>query len=302
MKLSIVISAYNEEKKIEDCLKSVKFADEIIVVNSGSTDKTLEIAKKYTSKIFNRDNEPMLNINKNYGFSKATGDWILSLDADERISPELAEEIKSITEEKDNKQIIGYWIPRKNIIFGKWIQHAGWYPDNQLRLFKKEKGEFEEKHVHEMIKIEGSTGCLKSDIIHYNFETIQQFLHKHLNIYAPNEAKDLTRNKYEFNYLDAIRFPSKEFLSRFFAREGYKDGLHGLMLCLFMAFYHFVIFAYLWEGQGFKEIGDKNFETEIQEEFKKKHREITFWFFEKKIKSTKNIFNKLWLKAQRKLS
>ena len=121
--------------------------------------------------------------------------------------------MKSIIKERNNQLIVGYWIPRKNIIFGKWIQHAGWYPDHQLRLFKKEKGEFKEEHVHEMIKVKGSTDYLKNNIIHYNFETIQQFLHKHINIYAPNEAKNLIRNKYEFNYLDAVSFPSKEFLS-----------------------------------------------------------------------------------------
>ena len=123
MKISIVISAYNEEDKIEDCLKSVNsFADEIIFVDNSSHDKTAQIAKKFTTKIFTLPNDPvMLNKNKNFGFSKAVGDWIISLDADERITPKLATEIKKAVK---NQKINGYEIPRKNIIFNKWIKHS----------------------------------------------------------------------------------------------------------------------------------------------------------------------------------
>lgn len=302
-KISAVISAYNEEKKIDGCLESVSFADEIIVVNNSSTDKTSQIAKKYTSKIFDRENNPMLNINKNFGFTKATSDWILCLDADERVSPELAKEIKEALSDssgdsssrqvgtQNNKVVNAYWIPRKNIIFGKWIKYSGWYPDYQLRLFKKESGKFPEKHVHEMIEIKGETDHLRGEIIHYNQDNIAHFLNKHLFIYAPNEAEQLIEKGYVFNYLDAIRFPFKEFLSRFFAREGYKDGLHGLVLSILMAFYHFTIFTILWEKEGFKEV-DKNILKETEKEFKHGWREMTFWFNNENIKNTKNPLGK----------
>src|SRR3989344_5797566 len=135
-KLSVAISAFNEERKIEDCLKSVSFADEIIFVDNSSTDQTLKIAKKYTLKVFTRENNLMLNVNKNFGFSKASEEWILSLDADERITDELKKEIKSIIK-NNKKDVNGFWIPRKNKIFGKWMEHTGWYPDYQLRLLKK---------------------------------------------------------------------------------------------------------------------------------------------------------------------
>src|SRR3989344_3085447 len=240
-KLSVVISAFNEEKKIEDCLKSASFADEIILIDNTSTDNTQEVSKKYTSKIFTRENNSMLNINKNFGFSKAKNEWILSLDADERITPELAKEIQSsIINHKSS--VVGYWIPRKNIIFGKWIEHTGWYPDYQLRFFKEGKGRFEEKHVHEMIKLEGESGKLKSPIIHYNYENVPQFLQKTL-LYAENEADQIVEKGYKFIWQDSIRFPIKEFISRFFAREGYRNGLHGLVLSLLMAFYHLIIFG-----------------------------------------------------------
>ena len=291
--LSVVISAFNEEKKIEDCLKSASFADEIIFVDNGSTDRTREIASKYTSKIFIRANKLMLNINKNFGFSKAKGEWVFSLDADERISEYLQKEIVDLTKHSGRTpQLNGYFVPRKNIIFGKWIKHTGWYPDNQLRLFKKGKGKFPEEHVHEMIKVEGNTGHLNQSIVHYNYETIFQFMQKLVNIYAPNEAEQLLKNGYKFNWQDSIRFPIKEFLSRFFVREGYKDGFHGLMLSILMAFYHFMVFATIWEKYHFKEIGDKNILSETQAEFKSLYREILFWFNTEKIKSINNPIKK----------
>lgn len=298
-KLSVVISAYNEEKKIGECLESVKWADEIVVVNNSSTDKTEEIAKKYTSKIYNRPNNLMLNINKNFGFSKASNDWILCLDADERVMPELKDEIKKRLSDED-KEISGFWIPRKNIIFGKWIKHTGWYPDLQLRLFKKDKGNFLQEHVHEMIKIDGQTEALTEHLLHYNHESIAQFLNKHFNIYSGSEVEGLIRKDYQFNYLDAIRFPIQEFLSRFFAREGYKDGFHGLMLSILMAFYHFIIFAKIWEKQGFKEIENKNILEDTKKEFKNGYKELLFWFYNEEMKKTKSLLKKSLLKVKNK--
>lgn len=298
-KLSVVISAFNEENKIQDCLESVKWADEIIFVDNSSTDKTIQIAKKYTNKTFVRENNLMLNINKNFGFAKASGEWILSLDADERVSSDLATEIKSIVAAPSEKD--GYYIPRKNIIFGKWIKHTGWYPDYQLRLFRKEKGKFAEKHVHEMLELAGETDNLKNELIHYNYENVRQFLYKLENIYAPNEAEQLISNGYVFNWLDAIRFPFKEFLSRFFAREGYKDGFHGLILSIFMAFYHFIVFTYIWERHNFSEVKIDNIVENTEKELMKRYTETAFWFVDQKIKATKHPVKKIVLRIKRKL-
>lgn len=302
VKLSVVISAYNEEKKIEECLKSALFADEIILVDNSSTDNTAKITKKYTSRVFIRPNKQMLNSNKNYGFSRAEGDWILSLDADERISPELKEEIKSTIEQSNNETISGFWIPRKNIIFGKWIKHAGWYPDYQLRLMRRGKGKFPEEHVHEMIKISGETRYLNKNIVHYNYETIFQFVDKLINIYALNEAEQRLKKGYKFVWQDAIRMPIKEFLSRFFAREGYKDGFHGLMLSILMAFYHFIIFAIIWEKRGFKQIDGDRFLEDTEKEFRKSYKELLFWNFSEKIKTIKNPIKKTLLRLVRQFN
>ena len=177
MKISVVISAYNEEKQINDCLISAKkIADEIIFIDNQSTDDTAEIAKKYTKKIFKKVNDPiMIDKNKNYGFSKASGDWIFSLDADERVSDALASEIKRAVQ---NTKISGFEIPRKNIIFGKWIRNSIWWPDYNLRLFKNRSGRFPLNKVHEKIIIHREVSRLKNPILHYNYQTISQFLKK----------------------------------------------------------------------------------------------------------------------------
>lgn len=309
--LSVVISTFNSEDKIEECLKAASFASEIIVVDGSSTDKTLEIVKKYTSKIFLRPNNPMLNINKNFGFSKAKNEWIFCLDADERITKELQEEIKSEirnprlpksgTGGQAKSETNGYWIPRKNIIFGKWIEYTGWYPDPQLRLFKKGKGKFPEEHVHEMVKVEGKVGQLNEHILHYNYDSISQFLQKLGTIYGPNEAEQLLKKGYVFDWRDAIRFPVKEFLSRFFAREGYKDGLHGLMLSVLMAFYHLIVFAYIWEKQKFKEINDETLLIDTEKELIQSSKELFFWFSKEKTKLIKNPVSKIFHKILRKV-
>lgn len=302
-KISVVISAFNEERSIERCLKSLKFADEIIVIDNSSTDKTGEIAKRYTDKIFTQKNNPLsIDIQKNFGFGKATNEWILSIDADEEVSKELSEEIKKVLNVKPSgmSNVNGFWIPRKNYIFGKWIENAGWYPDFQLRLFRKGKGKYTQKHVHEPLSVEGKTEKLSEHIIHHNYESVLGFLSKTL-IYAQNEADNLLEKKYEFSYFDAIKFPLSEFLNRYFARKGYKDGFHGLMLSLLMAFYHFVIFAFVWEKKGFSQYNNQEFLRESENEFRKAGKEILYWFTKEKLENIKNPISKTFHKFRSKI-
>ena len=299
-KLSVVISAYNEENKIEVCLKSAFFADEIVLVDNSSTDKTKDLAQKYTKNIYTQKNNPSaIDLQKNFGFSKATGDWILSLDADEEISKELADEVKALIKKSTKEN--GFWIPRKNYIFGKWIQHSGWYPDYQLRLFRKGNGKYTNKHVHEDLNVAGKTEYLKNHLIHHNYGTITDFINKTVNIYAVNEAEDKLGNGYSFSYFDAIRFPLSEFLSRFFARKGYKDGFHGLMLALLMSFYHLIVFAFIWEKKGFREYEGKEFLDETEQEFKRAGKEIFFWISKEKMEAIKNPVKKNLYKISRKI-
>jgi glycosyltransferase involved in cell wall biosynthesis len=299
-KISAVISAFNEEKNIERCLKSLAFADEIVVVDNSSTDKTAAIAKKYTEKLFTQKNDPSaIDLQKNFGFEKATSDWILSIDADEEISKELAQELKQVTAHQST--VNGYWIPRKNIIFGKFIEHTGWYPDPQLRLFKKGKGKYAKAHVHEALKLEGESAYLKQFLIHHHYETISQFIKRTVDIYAPNEAQDYLDKGYKFSYFDAIRFPLSEFISRFFARKGYEDGFHGLMLSFLMAFYHFMIFAFIWEKQGFKEYDKEDFLKDTESEFKRAGKEIIYWISKERLEALKNPLRRNLQRVSNKL-
>src|SRR5581483_11296655 len=187
------------------------------------------------------------------------------------------------------------------IIFGKWISHTGWYPDHQLRLFRKGKGKFPEKNVHEMLVVEGRVEYLKHPILHYNYETVSQFLRKHTIIYAPNEAEDRLRKGYNFHYFDSVRFPAKEFMSRFFAREGYKDGVHGLVLSILLAFYHFIIFCYLWEKFNFEDKTNGSFLKDTEKEFNKVGKEMKYWFLTSLYKNTNDTVEKLFIKLKRRL-
>ena len=296
--ISVVISVFNGEKYLQDCLSSVQdIATEIIVIDHGSTDATVAIAKKFTEKIYQQENNPdRIDIQKNFGFKKAASDWIFSLDADERVAPELIKEIKEKNESADTA---GYLIPRKNIIFNKWIEHTGWYPDYQLRLFKKGKLTYVKKHVHEEVVIEEKVEKLREPIIHENYQTIYQFLHRGLMVYAPNEAEALRANGYVFSYADAIRFPFGEFLSRYFARKGYLDGFYGLMLSLLMSFYHFAIFLYLWESEKFPD--NINAQSLLAHELRKTKSEWKYWITSARIEETKNPSSRFFLKTKRKL-
>lgn len=296
MKVSVVVSAFNEEKKLDECLQSVeKIASEIIVIDNSSTDKTYDIAKRYTDKVFKRENLMMLNTNKNFGFSKATSEWILNLDADERLTDELSEEIEKL----ENPAFDGLSIPRKNIIFGKWIEHTGWYPDYQLRLFRNGKGRFEEKHVHEMIKVEGLTDKLNNPIIHFNYENLTQFLDKMIKNYTVSEAEHLIKNNYVFKGSDLFKMPIAEFVKRFFMQKGYKDGMYGLSLSLLMAFYHLVVILRVWEILKYPE--DNDTLVLFKEGEKIMRREVGYWKYQIKIEEENSLLKKNALKLKRKV-
>ncbi len=296
MKLSIVISTYNRAKSLSRTLASVKsVADEIIVVDNESPDETAAVAKKFGAKVYIRPNNLMLNVNKNYGFTKASGDWILCLDDDEEITAELAREIK---EAMNTLDVAGYWIPRKNIIFGRFIQHGIWWPDQQLRLIKKGSGKYPEKHVHEYIEVEGATRVLKNPYIHYNYDTLAQFLDKMQRVYTDSEVNKYIAAGYRAHWSDAIRFPVSDFLKLYFAQGGYKDGLHGLVLAMLQGFYSFIIFVKLWEREKFREIDVSP--AQLFDEIRRSGREVAYWVYTTKIKEEKNPVVRLWYRLLRR--
>lgn len=298
--ISVVISAYNEEKNIKLCIESVEdLADEVIVVDNSSTDDTLEIAKKAGAKVYSQANNPhKIDLQKNFGFEKASQEWILSLDADERVTPRLVQEIKKTISEEG--RVNGYLIPRKNIIFGKWIKNSIWWPDYQLRLFKKGKGKFNKATVHQPLDVKGEVKHMSEPIVHHNYESISQFVSRMNTIYTEIEAEGIAQEKQKLSWTDAVRMPSADFFKTFFLQKGYKDGLHGLVLSILQAFYMFLVFAKVWERQGFYEKDSKEILGGIGQEFKKISQDGTYWLWRSYEQETRNPFKKILYKISRR--
>lgn len=293
--ISVVLSVRNEEAKLARTLAALSWANEIIVMDNGSTDQTASIAKKYGAIVYKEKNNPMLNVNKNKGFTKAKGDWILLLDGDEVVPAELALEIKK---KVVSPQIVGYWILRKNILFGKWIQHGLWWPDKQLRLFKRGMGAFPCKHVHEYLAVAGIIGELETPMVHYNYETVSQFIRKMDEMYTVSEVNNHRASGYRVVWHDAIRFPMSDFVKTYFAQDGYKDGLHGLVLSTLQAFYSFIVFAKLWEREKFVE---HELPVEVvEEELVRARAEVRYWLLSAKIGQTQDAIKKIWYRVLRK--
>lgn len=244
--LSVAIITLNEEKDLPICLRSVRgFADEIVIVDSGSTDRTVEIAKGHDAKIFKRKFDNYSN-QKNYAASKTTGDWILSLDADEEISPELAKEIKKAIK---NDRYSAYSIPRKNIIFGRFIKYTRWQPelDRHVWLWKKASGKWV-GDIHEELQVKESVGKLKHSKIHNQYQTVKEFLGM-MNRYSELDAKQKIKDGVKFSYFRLFFDPIYNFLVRYLYRWGFLDGWRGFVLSYLMATYHLDIWVKIWERQ-----------------------------------------------------
>lgn len=296
-KISAVVSAYNEEDKIENCLKSLSWCDEIILIDNESQDRTAEIAKKAGAVVLKRSNNPMLNLNKNFGFEKAKNEWILNLDADEQVSQGLEKEIEKISQ---NINLTAFKIPRQNIIFGKWIRHSLWWPDYQIRLFKKGSAKFPCRHVHELLSVKGEIGILENFLIHHNYNTVSQFVQKMDKIYTDNEAQYLLAQGKELTWKDAIWLPANDFFKTFFLQKGYRDGLHGLVLSLLQSFYSLIIFAKYWELKKFNLEEPKNFPEAVNAELKKVTKHLFYWIRTSEIESTKSSVKRWILRTKRK--
>jgi glycosyltransferase involved in cell wall biosynthesis len=240
-KLSVVIIARNEEANLPRCLDSVSWADEIVVVDNESTDRTLDIARQYGAKDF-QSAWRGFGATKREGVNKATGEWILSIDADEVVPPELADEIRSALQNTD--KIAGYYMPRRTSFLGRWIYHCGWYPDPVLRLFRKESGNFDESVVHEKVEIEGPTARLHNDLLHYSYPTLDSYFDK-FNRYTRLAAEEAHRRGDRAGAYDIIVRPAACFVKHYFLRRGFLDGLEGLMISALSACYVLAKYAKL---------------------------------------------------------
>jgi len=236
--LAVVVLTKNEETNISDCLQSVYWADRLYVLDCFSTDRTVELAQQAGAKVLQR---PFVNFadQRNAALELFEADWIFFVDADERGTPALGAEIRRVINEES---AVGWWVPRRNYIWGRLIQHTGWYPDYQLRLLKRGFARYDpEREVHEVVILDGAEGYLQNPLIHYNYKTVRQFLHKQ-NFYADYEAGILVRRGIRPRPHNLLLQPLREFYRRYFTLQGYKDGGHGLLLSLLMAYYTFVAY------------------------------------------------------------
>jgi glycosyltransferase involved in cell wall biosynthesis len=242
--LSVVVLTLNEERNIGECLESVRWADEIIVADSGSTDRTLEIVRRVTDRILTIA-WTGYGAARNAAIAQATGDWILWLDADERVTPELAEEIRGIIGDPAGRHD-GFMIARRAYFLGRWIKHSGWYPSRVLRLFRRGKGHFTETLVHERLDLVGSVGTTRHDILHFTDPDLDHYLAK-FNRYTTLAAGDLEAAGRRPAITDLLLRPPFQFIKMYLLRGGILDGLHGLILAVLSSAYVFVKYAKLWE-------------------------------------------------------
>lgn len=278
-KLSVVLAVRNEEENIARCINSIRgIADEIIVVDEHSTDKTREVAEKLGAKVFEEPHHDIFHITKQKALDLATGDWILQLDADEVVTPKLAEEINKLVkdgikpkepnslflrhqrliEKRDGtplrqdfagQEIVGYYIARKNMFLGKPLIHAGVYPDGVIRLVKKGKARFPQKSVHEQMVLDGKVGWLANDLEHYDSPTLKRYFTR-LNRYTDLHASELKERHAPKNFFYFIYYSFFKsfyiFLKLFFFHKGFLDGVNGFLWSFFSSLhYPIAYFKYL---------------------------------------------------------
>ena len=243
--LTVVILTLNEERHITECIGSVGWADQVVVLDTLSTDRTVELAQAAGAQVLQHPFEHYSQI-RNVALEQVIAPWIFFVDADERATPELGDEIRQVISERDEN---GWWVPRHNYLFGKLTLGSGWYPDYQMRLLRRGKAHYE-RPVHEIVVLEGQEGWLKNPLCHYNYDTVAQFRAKQAR-YTDLDAKILYDQGVRPRPYTPATQAMRHFFWRFLSLKGYRDGLHGLRLGLYMAYYEAVKYqklARLWEA------------------------------------------------------
>jgi len=247
--LSVVLITQNEERNLPRTLESVMplvrdGKGEIIVVDSGSTDRTVEMAQSHGAKVF-AEVWKGFAAQKNSAMDKASMDWVLQLDADEALEPELAAEIEVAL--KTRVAMSGFWIPRKNFFLGRWIKHGGFYPDPKLRLVRRGAGRFEEYGAHPTIKVDGPTGRLSHALLHNAYPTLRGYI-DHMNSYSSMGAEvAVVEGHRRFSFTNVVIRPLLTFVYNYFIRLGFLDGREGLLLHLYHSAYVSWKYAKAWE-------------------------------------------------------
>jgi glycosyltransferase involved in cell wall biosynthesis len=242
-KLTVTVITRNESANIAAALESVRWADEIIVVDSESVDDTVNIARQYTPHVIVRP-WPGYIAQKNFAAAQASNDWILSLDADERVSPALAGEIRQLLAAPSATS--GYRIPRVTFHLGKWIRSTDWYPDYQLRLYDRRRAQWAGRYVHESVRAEGSVGRLRGELQHYAYRDIAHHLQT-MDRYTTLAARQMFEDGRRANWVDVMVTPRLTFFRNYILRGGFRDGTPGLIISVMNGYYVGLKFAKLWE-------------------------------------------------------
>ncbi len=243
--ITVTLICRNEAKNIRACLESVKWVDEIIVVDAESIDGTAGMVKEFTDKIFVKDWEGYAS-QREFALKHATQEWVFAIDADERCSPELKEEILGVINDKNTTEN-GFRIPRKSFFLNKWIKHCGWYPGYQIRLFRREKVCVSERLIHEGYKVVGKTGILKNDLLHYTVNSIGEFMSK-INHYSTLRAQE-KKDKRKIKMSGLIFRPFAAYFQVFILKRGFMDGAHGVMVTNFDVITNMLTLMKIWEMQ-----------------------------------------------------
>jgi len=249
-KLSLAIICLNEAANIERCIRSVPIANDIVVVDSGSRDATIEIARRCGARVFEREWRGFRD-QKRLATELCENDWVLSLDADEALSPEALEEVKSVLADPSREDADGFIFPRLSWNLGRWIRHGGWYPDWQLRLYHRGRAQWEGgEHVHERVEAKRSRR-LRHPILHWPFASLSDQVETN-NRYSSLGAKELERRQVKFSLAKLIFKPGSKFLETYLIKGGFRDGLPGFVVAVGAAYSVFLKFAKLWEMESQK--------------------------------------------------
>lgn len=290
-KISVVINTINEEKNIKRAIDSVKkIADEIVVVDMESSDKTVKIAKENGAEVYQHKNVNYVEPARNFAISKAKFEWVLILDADEVIPKTLS---KKLVELSSKSEADYYRIPRKNMVLGKWMRHSRWWPDYNIRFFRKGYVSWNET-IHS-VPVTTGVGLDIPDnedfaITHYHYQSIEEYINK-MNRYSSLQADNLLESGYEFTKSDVIKKPVNEFLSRYFFGEGYRDGFHGFAMCTLQAFSEFVVYLKIWQKKKENKDLDNFSLLEVITEMKKSLKDFYYWKADAIYKSEGGLIN-----------
>jgi (heptosyl)LPS beta-1,4-glucosyltransferase len=255
MSIAAIVITKDEERNIAACLESLRWADEIVVVDACSSDRTVEIARTYTNQVMVRP-WPGYGPQKNFGMDQAKADWVLIVDADERVTEPLRQEIQSLVQAAAPSDVAGFEIPRRNFFYGRWIRGGGIYPDYQLRLFRRSAGRYDDVLLHERLQLRGRIAHLQHPLDHYSMPGIREHVRKMVR-YTTLGAQEKLKARSRVTPMELAGHHLGTIVKTYVLRGGWRDGIHGVIVALFAGMHTFVKYAKAWEGLHVRREGAK---------------------------------------------